>query len=249
VFGSEPKARGELIEHLAGAIESIRRPHPVRVCLDGPPAAGKTTLADELALALRGRGREVVRASIDGFLRPQAERYRRGEESAEGNYEDSFDYTALHHVLLDPLGPGGSRAYRPAVFDRLSDVSLPGRSAIAPEDAILLFDGVFLLRPELAHVWDFRILVSVEFDECLRRALIRDISLYGSRQRVERRYRNRYIPGQRLYLEAARPADVADVIVGNDDPAHPTIEAVGPAATATSPVGARHVMGGRRQSE
>jgi uridine kinase len=226
VSGTDPKPRVEVIEHLAESIESIRRPHPVRVCLDGPPAAGKTMLADELALVLRDHGREVVRACIDGFLRPQAERYRRGVESAEGNYQDSFDYTALHRVLLDPLGPGGSRAYRPAVFDLLADMPVPGLTAVAAEDAILLFDGVFLLRPELAHVWDFRILVSVEFDECLRRALIRDISLYGSRQEVERRFRNRYMPGQRLYLEAARPAAVADVIVGNDDPAHPTIENV-----------------------
>jgi hypothetical protein len=35
---------------------SVTPSHPLRVAVDGPPAAGKTTLADELALLLRGRG-------------------------------------------------------------------------------------------------------------------------------------------------------------------------------------------------
>jgi uridine kinase len=54
------------------------------VAIDGPDTAGKTTLADELADALLGRGREVVRASIDDFLRPRDERHRRGPDSPEG---------------------------------------------------------------------------------------------------------------------------------------------------------------------
>jgi hypothetical protein len=49
----------------------------VRVAIDGSAAAGKTMLADELAISLRGRGRDVIRASIEGFLRPRIERYRR----------------------------------------------------------------------------------------------------------------------------------------------------------------------------
>ncbi len=110
------------------------------------------------------------------------------------------------------------------MFDFREDAPAPGPTAVASRNAILLFDGVFLLRPELAEVWDFRIFVSVEPDECLRRALERDTALFGSRREVERRYRGRYIPGQRLYLAAAHPAEVADVIVGNDDPVRPTLD-------------------------
>ena len=36
--------RGELLDQLAGAIESVTTSHPLRVAVDGPPAAGKTTL-------------------------------------------------------------------------------------------------------------------------------------------------------------------------------------------------------------
>src|ERR671936_3199905 len=91
------------VEELANRIETVRRPHPVRVAIDGVDAAGKTTLADELAAVLRGRGREVIRASIDGFLRPRAERYRRGELSPEGYYHDSFDYAALRETIGEAL--------------------------------------------------------------------------------------------------------------------------------------------------
>src|SRR5579862_1488825 len=97
--------RGELLDRLAGAIESVITPHPLRVAVDGPPAAGKTTLANELALLLRSRGREVIRASAESFHLPRAQRYRRGEFSPEANYHDSFDYGTLRRVLLDPLGP------------------------------------------------------------------------------------------------------------------------------------------------
>src|SRR4051812_12414581 len=103
--------RDELLGGLADMIESVTTPHPVRVAVDGPPAAGKTTLADELALVLRNRGRTVVRATIEGFLLPRAQRYQRGEDSPEGCYDDSFDFAALQRVLLDPLGPDGDRGF------------------------------------------------------------------------------------------------------------------------------------------
>src|SRR5690349_3345665 len=101
--------RGEMLGCLAEAVGLVGVDHPTRVAVDGAPAAGKTTLADELAVVLRGRGREVVRATIDDFLVPRGRRYRRGEYSGEGCYFDAHDCGALKRVLLDPLGPGGDR--------------------------------------------------------------------------------------------------------------------------------------------
>lgn len=213
--------RGELLEDLAAAIGSVRTPHPARIALDGPDAAGKSTLADELAALLRARGRQVIRATIDGFHLPRARRYRRGRYCAEGCYHDTFDYDALRQALLDPLGPLGDRRYRCAVFDHHTDSALWQPVATAPADALLLFDGVFLLRPELIDWWELRIFVSASFGETLRRARTRDLALLGCVAEVERRYRERYIPAQRLYLATARPIQHADLIVYNDDPQRP----------------------------
>ncbi len=217
-------SRDALLGRLTELITAVRPGHPVRVAIDGPDAAGKTSLADELAGAMRAAGRRVIRASIDGFHRSRAERYARGPESPEGYYRDSFDNEALLTSLLEPLGPGGSRCYRVGCFDFIADRPWNPEPRQAEEDAVLLFDGVFLLRPELRGAWDFSVFVAASFDVTLRRALARDADRFGSAEVVERRYRTRYIPGQRLYAAEAGPERLADVVVVNDEPSAPCVK-------------------------
>jgi uridine kinase len=63
------------------------------------------------------------------------------------------------------------------------------------------------------------------FEQTLDRARIRDLARLGSTAEVERRFRTRYIPAQKLYFATARPADHADIIVHNDEPWRPAWEA------------------------
>ncbi|GAA2127556.1 cytidylate kinase family protein [Streptomyces synnematoformans] len=216
-------SRGELIRRLAEAVGSVTAAHPVRVAVDGPPAAGKTTLADELAVVLRAEGREVIRATVDDFLFPRAQRYRRGRYSAEGCYFDAHDRAALCRVLLDPLGPGGHRRFRHAVYDRDADAPSSPPETTAAADAVLLFDGVFLLRPELVDRWDLRIFVSVPFEQTVRRARARDAADAAD---TERSWRHRYLPAQQLYVATARPTRRADIVVHNDPLQRPAWEGV-----------------------
>jgi len=210
--------RSELINRLTELILGVHCPHPVRVAIDGIDTAGKTTLADELAEPLRRAGREVIRASIDGFHNPREIRYRRGAYSPEGYYHDSFNYHTLTTMLLRPLGPDGSRQYQTAKFNFRADSPVSSEVHTAPPDAILLFDGVFLLRPELGEYWDFSIFVDIDFETVLQRASVRDQDLFGSAEEVRRRYLTRYLPGQYLYLTAVRPVKKVDVIIHNNTP-------------------------------
>jgi len=207
-----------MLRQVTDAIASRTVCHPVRVAVDGRPASGKSTLADELGDALRARGRSVVRATIDEFMHPKAVRYRRGIDSPEGCYDDSFDFDALHEALLLPLGPAGSRQYRERSYDRDADRVVRPPTATAPNDAVLLFDGVFLMRPELNESWELRILVSTSFEEALRRACVRDMLTLGSRIRVEERFRRRYLPSQEHYFESVAPLDLAEIVVENEIP-------------------------------
>lgn len=215
--------RGQLLGRLSDAVAAIDTAYPVRVAVDGPPAAGKTTLADELAAVLRGRGREVVRATIEDFLFPRAQRYRRGEYSAEGCYLDTHDYGSLTRVLLDPLGPGGDRRYRTAVYDRVTDTAADPAAHLARPDAVLVFDGVFLLRPELLDRWELRILVLTDFDTTVERACVRERGT-STEGEIRRRWRERYVPSQQRYFAQVRPGDLADIVVHNDDVANPAWE-------------------------
>jgi uridine kinase len=185
----------QLLSDLAKQIAQVRRSHPTRVAVDGIDAAGKTTLAEALVMPLEKLGRSVIRASIDGFHHPKHLRYRRGLTSPEGYYYDSFDYEALKSALLLPFSPGGNRCYRTAVFDFRTDSPVQCPALYAPADAVLVCDGVFLLRPELRACWDFSIFVGVDFDVAVQRASVRDVALRGTAEAVQERYRQRYIPG------------------------------------------------------
>lgn len=199
-------AREEMVGELAGAIAGMAIDHPLRVAVDGPDAAGKTTLADELAEALRSEGRQVVRASIDGFHRPRVERYAKGANSPSGYYEDSFNVEALRRVLLDPLGPAGSRRYRTRVFDFAIDQPVDQLEQEADQRAVLIFDGVFLLRAELRDEWDYKVFVEAPFDEILRRAVTRDAELLGGAEAVRTPVLRALHPRPRVVLRG-RQAD------------------------------------------
>ncbi len=222
----ETLSREEIVLRVTDLVKAVDRPHPVRVGIDGPDAAGKTTLANDLAGAVAPTGRQVIRASVDDFQRPSSNRHARGRYSPDGYYHDSFDYAALRASLLDPLGPGGSRIYRTAAFDLVHDQPVDRDERTASDDTILIFDGVFLLRPELRDCWDLTVYLSVPFDIMVERALRRDTDPPDSAAEVEHRYRTRYIPGQQLYVAEASPESGADVVIDNTEPSAPRLLAV-----------------------
>jgi uridine kinase len=215
--------RDAVLRDLAGQIAAITLSHPTRVAIDGVDAAGKTTLADELAPRIEAFGRPVIRASIDGFHNPASVRRRRGPLSPEGYYHDSFDHRSLVTVLLEPLGPGGTRVYRRAVFDFRIDRPVDAPTEQAEPNAVLLLDGVFLLRPELRGHFDFSVFVHADFAVTVARAEVRDASLFGSAEKVRQRYEARYVPGQRMYLADTQPARIASVVLDNSNPSRPVI--------------------------
>lgn len=212
-----------MITKLAALIGSLIPGHPVRVALDGPDCAGKTTIANRLAEVLRAEGRHVIRASIDGFHNPASHRHRQGRHSPQGYYDDSFDLNALINSLLIPLGPGGNRCYRSACFDFRTDTPVDSPVKKAPVEAVLLLDGVFLHRPQLLQHWDFTVFVQVTPETTLKRAVKRDAELIGSVEAVETIYRERYLPAQEKYAHEIRPAELANAVVINDDPADPIL--------------------------
>jgi len=216
------KVIGELAEHIL----SVRCNHVVRVAVDGIDGAGKTRLADELEETINKRGRRAIRVSVDSFHNLRAVRYEKGEDSPEGYYYDSFNYRAIIDELLIPLGPEGNGQYLNGVFDFRTDEPSQGKKQSAPASAVLLFDGIFLLRPELINYWDFSIFVDVDYPTAANRGIARDLSETDNQKEVEslrRRYDERYYPGQQIYFKEADPKGQARVILDNNDIDKPVI--------------------------
>jgi uridine kinase len=209
--------RHEVLDELVVRLLGRSGRDVLRVAIDGVDGAGKTHLADELAGLLRASGRSTIRASVDGFHNPKAIRYRRGRESPEGFFLDSYDYDGLKAALLDPLSPGGTRRYRVAIFDHRTDEPVCQPDRIASSGEILLFDGIFLHRPELRRYWDYSIFLQVAFGVSIPRGARRgegspDLAAPSNR---------RYVQGQELYLSRCDPMSFASVTIDNDDLAAP----------------------------
>lgn len=219
----ESDPRKDVLSRLAGLVVRRSKQGTLRVAIDGIDAAGKTTLAEELAELLEQAGHPVLRASIDDFHHPRAVRHLRNDQPAESYYEDSFQYQALRTLLLDPLGPEGDHIVRTSVFDFRMDRTVEQAPIRVEPGTALLFDGVFLLHPELEESWDVSVFIQVDPAVSLQRALKRDTALFGSREATERRYVRRYLPGQELYLTQVRPDERADVLIDNNDPTFPIL--------------------------
>lgn len=212
---SSPRAR--VLHDIADLIPAP--PGCVRVAIDGVDGVGKSTFATELAVVLRGRGRPVVQVSADDFLHPRAVRYRRGRESPEGFWLDSYDHRALVADVLAPFGPHGSRRYRAAAHDLATDRPLDVAWRTAAADTVLVVDGLFLHRDELVGCWELSVFLDAPFAVTVARMARRD----GSHPDPQHPSQHRYVQGQRLYLAACTPRRRATVVVDNTELHHPVI--------------------------
>ncbi|GAB3845631.1 uridylate kinase [Dactylosporangium cerinum] len=210
------QARQQVIDGLAVRILGLRLGHPARVGIDGHSAAGKTTLADDLAATLRARtARPVLRVMVDHFKRHVDRRTQYPPGSPESYYVEMFDVDAIRDELLVPLGPGGDRRYRTQIMDFSGRTPIDSGVQVAPDDAILVADGGFLQKPALAPHWDLCVYLHIEVADVLARGTARDQEWMDSAEAAAERYRSYYIPGEELYLAEVRPAERADIVIDN----------------------------------
>ena len=209
--------RSHVIASIADAVP--RRPGRVRVGIDGPDGSGKTVLADELAHELCSRGRTAVRASADDFHQVRALRHARGRDDPEGMWLDSYDYPRLRHDLLDPFGPDGDGRVSLRAHDLATDAVLEPAWEQAPVDAVLVLDGLFLHREELAGCFELTVWLEVPFEVTCARMAVRD----GTDPDPGHPSVARYVGAQRIYRELVSPQDRAGMVVDNADLDRPVV--------------------------
>jgi uridine kinase len=219
--------RADWIALLVDEIVKRKRANkPFLVGIDGRCASGKTMLADELAASIRLKEPrlDILRPSVDGFHHPQKHRYRQGGFSARGYYEDAFDYDAVVECVLGPLsGDRFPAPCRQVAHCWRTDMPQDAPAVLVGPNAVLLFDGVFVFRREINAYWDLRILVDVDAETSIARALQRDHNGIDGPEIIDKKYRLRYEPAWRIYVEEEHPELKAHLIVDNRVIAEPTV--------------------------
>ncbi|HEV2071650.1 MAG TPA: hypothetical protein VGR26_17825 [Acidimicrobiales bacterium] len=207
------RRRDETLNAVAEDVVALVAHGVTRVAIDGVDGAGKTVFADELAAVLQARRLAVIRASVDGFHNPSSIRHGRGRTSPDGFYRDSYDYDALRRLLLDPLDVHGDRRIVRKVYDVHDERPVPHTVEIASAPSVLVFDGIFLHRPELRDYWHYSVFLDVEFSVSVPRVAQRD----GSDPDPAAESNSRYVDGQRQYLRTCDPRQHATVVIDNND--------------------------------
>ena len=125
--------------------------------------------------------------------------------------------------VLVPLGPGGSREYAVRVHDLATDEVVTDETAVAPVDAIVVFDATFLQRGTLREQWDVVVFLDTDLATATARGVARDRLALGGEEAARAAYDSRYAGACAIYLAEESPAERADVVVRHDDPTQPRL--------------------------
>ncbi|GAA4625792.1 uridine kinase [Cellulomonas oligotrophica] len=191
------------------------RPGRTLVAVDGAGGSGKSTIATWLAA--RVADRPVVLLHADDFFRPSAARHARGRWSPEGFWLDAYDLDALVSWALAPLAAYGPATYRPSCYDPVDGTAVRPAPREAPDDAVVIVEGTFLHRDELAPFWHLSVYLDAPLTTSTRRMAERD----GWDPATEPAHR--YTGAQRLYLRSARPWERATHVLDTTDLAAPVL--------------------------
>jgi len=184
--------------------------------INGIDCSGKSTFAKALDAYLKSQDRPTQVIAIDDFHNPQKIRYS-GASPADNYYHKSFNIEKLTNKLLKPIQAIGQVSVSLNLLNLETDeFDIVKRYSIHP-DTIVILEGVFLLRKELAPYIDYKVYLDIPFNLCRKRARERDKPATVSK------YDEKYLPAQRKYILDCSPLSQSDIVIDNSDPDFPKI--------------------------
>jgi HAD superfamily hydrolase (TIGR01549 family) len=187
--------------------------------VNGIDGAGKTQFAEALEVFLKTQGELTQSIHLDDFHNPKAIRYA-GSDQADNYYNRSFNTGLIIDKLLAPIQKKQSISLKLKTLDLQTDKFENERKYIIKPSTIIIFEGVFLFRKELAPYIELKIFLDIPFEECRKRASARDT------EEIVDRYDAKYLPAQRKYLSEYPPAKAADIVIDNTNWDYPMIKSV-----------------------
>lgn len=181
---------------------------PVVVALDGPSGAGKSVLAQAVALhtggcVLDGDDFYAPRLGREGLAAAEA---RPVSELAD---DGVIDWRRLRTLALEPLAAGRPARYRPYDWGA-DDGRLLQREVVVRPSPVVIVDGVYSARPELADLVDLRVLVGTPHAVRARRLVDRGDGDEAGWLAV-------WSSAEQHYFAHVSPPDAFDLHVSGDD--------------------------------
>ena len=200
LIGAAGTIVAEVRRRLAG------RTTPLLVVLDGGSGAGKSTLAELIAAEL-----PAVVVPGDDFFAAEITDAAWDARSAAERARDAIDCRRLRAEALGPLLAGSVARWHPFDFaagPRPDGTYGMSRAVVerAPERVIVL-DGVYSARPELADLVDLAVLVDVPIAERHARLSAREDPQFLAAWHV------RWDAAEAYYFARVRPRESFDVVV------------------------------------
>ncbi|PGS26023.1 uridine kinase [Bacillus cereus] len=165
--------------------------------VDGCGEAGKSTLANKI----KNKFSTVTIVHMDDFYLPSAQIVN--EHPTKKSVGADFDWKRLLQEVLEPIRNGIEGCYKR--YDWETD-SLAEAHTV-PANGIVIIEGVYATRQELAEMYDLKIWVNCPRETRIKRGIARD----GEAARDM--WENNWMVAEDMYVESHKPQEFADFII------------------------------------
>lgn len=195
---------GDIVAFKANNIEQIvnssdlipKKQSTLTVGVDGCGGSGKSTLASRL----KDRFSNVTIVHMDDFYLPSAQIIKLDPEKKPIGAD--FDWERVLNQILDPISQNLEGRYQR--YDWEKDKLTEWHTV--PIGGIVIVEGVYSIREELANKYDFTIWVECPRETRLSRGLERDGKV------ALEMWENNWMISEDMYVKVHKPNEKADII-------------------------------------
>ncbi|MBB3455565.1 pantothenate kinase [Rhizobium sp. BK313] len=187
------------------------------IAIAGPPGAGKSTLADNMAEALKAKGESAEVLPMDGFHMDNAVLIEKGLLKRKG-VPESFDVRAFLDIVR-AVSAADQEVLVP-VFDRSREIAIASARIVSPDHRFIIVEGNYLLFnqgkwAELEGMFDYSIMLAPPMEVLEQRLWERWRGYNLDDEAAGAKVYGNDLPNGRLILENRRTADFTiDIVQG-----------------------------------